>query len=73
MNRLIRTVVGLGALAGGVVVTTAAGMRGNPGPTNHVVRTSSSGSSAWIVAGVLVGVCAIAAGFIRRRRREHVV
>jgi hypothetical protein len=71
LNRLVRAVVGLGAVAGVVVVTTAAGMRGNPGPANDVVQKSASGSSAWIVAGVFVGVCVIAGVFVRRRRREH--
>jgi hypothetical protein len=73
LNRLIRALVGLGALAGVVVVTTAAGMHGNPGPANDVVRSSSSGSSAWIAASAFVGVCAIAVVFVRRRRRAHVL
>jgi LPXTG-motif cell wall-anchored protein len=52
-----------------VLITTAAGMHGNA-PVNDVVRSSSSDSLPWIVAGALAGVGAIAVVFVRRRR-EH--
>jgi hypothetical protein len=72
LNGPIRAVVGLGALAGVVFVTTAAGMHGNPGPANDVVRSSSSQPWPWIVAGALAAVCVTVVVYVRRRRRERV-
>jgi hypothetical protein len=68
--RVRRAAAGLGVLLC-VVLTTAAGMHGNPGPTSDVVHSSSSVPWPWIVAGACAGVGTIAVVFVRRLRREH--
>jgi hypothetical protein len=72
-RRVARAFAGLGALVAVVVVTTAAGMQGNPGPASDVVRSSASVPWPWIIFGACAGIGAIAVVFVRRRRREQML